>query len=91
MYARMAKEAREEGFTNIADLFDNVGNVEKEHEARYRALAENMKNNQVFDKEEETIWICLNCGHIHRGKSAPAICPTCTHPKAYFALWKKDY
>jgi rubrerythrin len=91
MYARMAKEAREEGFMQIAFLFEGVAKIEKEHEERYRDLLENVKSDKVFAREEETVWICLNCGHIHRGKKAPEICPVCSHKKAYFALQGKDY
>ncbi|MFY9199052.1 MAG: ferritin family protein, partial [Acutalibacteraceae bacterium] len=77
MYARMAKEAREEGFDDIATLFEEVGKIEKEHEERYRKLLENVKGGLVFSKDEEMIWQCSNCGHIVVGKSAPDLCPVC--------------
>lgn len=91
MYARMAKEAREEGFTEIAEQFDGVAAVEKQHEARYRALLENIKKDAVFKKEEQVEWICTNCGTHYSGKEAPDKCPVCEHPKAYFQLFVKNY
>ncbi|MDR3288735.1 MAG: rubrerythrin family protein [Peptococcaceae bacterium] len=91
MYARMAKEAREEGFTKIAALFEAVGKIEKEHEERYLALLANIEKGEVFAKAAATEWICSNCGHIHQGKTAPEICPVCSHPKSYFALRSKNY
>lgn len=86
MYAAMAKDAREEGFVDIAVLFEHVGAVEKEHEERYKKFAENIKNGEVFKKKESVCWICTNCGHIHTGTGAPDVCPTCAHPKAYFEV-----
>ncbi|MDR3239191.1 MAG: rubrerythrin family protein [Clostridiales bacterium] len=91
MYARMEKEAREEGFTQIANLFSAVAKVEQEHEERYRTLLANVKDGKVFAKTEETFWICLNCGYVCFSKEAPEVCPSCTHSRAYFALRKKDY
>ena len=91
MYATFAKEAREEGFEDIAALFDGVAAVEKEHEERYNALAELVKNGVVFEREEEQVWICTNCGHIHTGKEAPEMCPVCAHPQSYFELRTKPY
>jgi rubrerythrin len=91
MYAGFAREAREEGFAQIALLFDGVAKIEKEHEERYQALLNNIESGKVFAREEETVWICLNCGHIHRGKTPPEKCPVCSHAKAYFALQGKDY
>ena len=91
MYPQMAKDAREEGFERIAALFEGVAAIEKEHEERYLALLENLTRNKVFDKGEQQIWICRNCGHIHIGPSAPDECPVCAHPKAYFELLAKNY
>lgn len=91
MYVRMAEEAREEGFDNIAYLFDAVGKIEKEHEARYLALLNNVKGDLVFSKDGEKIWKCRNCGHIVIGKEAPEICPVCNHPKAYFEIKAENY
>lgn len=91
MYKKFAEEARQEGFDHIADLFDGVAAVEKEHEERYRALLENVKNGEVFKKKTKTIWICRNCGHIHEGEEAPQTCPVCAHPQAYFELRVINY
>ncbi len=86
MYERMAKEAREEGFSDIAFLFESVGKIEKGHEERYRKLLENLEGGTVFAKQEKTVWICRNCGHIVDSTGAPESCPVCKHPKAYFEL-----
>ena len=86
MYARMEKEAREEGFNDIARLFKGVAAIEKEHEERYLALLKNIENGTVFKKNEKTVWICRNCGHIVDAKGAPEKCPVCDHPQAYFQL-----
>lgn len=86
MYARMAKEAREEGFEELAILFEGVGKIEKEHEERYRQLIKNLEEGKVFEKNGIVIWKCRNCGHIHVGKEAPQICPVCKHPQAYFEI-----
>ena len=91
MYPRMAKEAREEGFEDIARLFDMVAGIEKEHEERYRALAANLAESKVFAREEEQVWQCTNCGFTYIGKSAPLKCPVCAHPQAYFELKKHNY
>ena len=91
MYATMAKEAREEGFTKIAALFEMVGRIEKEHEARYLALKENIEKGRVFEKDGKIFWQCANCGHIYEGTSAPAKCPVCDHPQAYFQQLAKNY
>ena len=91
MYPKMAKEAREEGFDDIARLFDLVGKIEKEHEERYLKLLENVENGLVFSKDGDRIWKCRNCGHIVIGKSAPEICPVCAHPKAYFEIKAENY
>ena len=91
MYARMAKEAKEEGFNNIAFLFEEVAKIEKEHEERYKKLLENVENGLVFSKDGDKIWICRNCGHIVVGKEAPEVCPVCSHPKAYFEIKAENY
>lgn len=91
MYENFAKDAEEEGFKELAAKFRLVGAVEKEHEKRYRELAENIKYEKVFEKDGETMWECRNCGHIHFGKKAPELCPTCAHPKAYFEVRKENY
>ncbi len=91
MYATFAKEAREEGFDKIADLFEKVAAVEKEHEERYRKLLANVEGGLVFSRDGDMIWECRNCGHIHIGKAAPEVCPTCAHPKAYFELRAQNY
>ena len=91
MYAEFAKTAREEGFDDIAKKFELVGAVEKEHEERYLKLLSNIENEEVFKKEESTVWVCRNCGHVHVGKFAPKACPTCDHPQAYFELRKENY
>ena len=91
MYDRMAKEAREEGFDNIAFLFESVGKIEREHEARYKKLLENLENGLVFSKDGDKIWQCRNCGHIVIGKEAPEVCPVCAHPKAYFEVKAENY
>ena len=91
MYPRMAKEAKEEGFPQLAALFTMVAQIEKEHEERYRELAENLKNNQVFAREEQQVWQCRNCGYTYIGKSAPLKCPVCAHPQSYFELKKHNY
>lgn len=91
MYPTMAREAREEGFTEIAALFDMVAAVEKAHEERYRRLLANVKDKLVFSREGDCLWQCRNCGHIHVGKSAPEVCPVCRHPQAYFQLKAENY
>lgn len=91
MYDRMAKEAEEEGFTEIAAKFRGVAAIEKHHEERYRKLLKNIDDKVVFSREGECIWICRNCGHIIIGKSAPKICPVCNHPQSYFELRKENY
>ena len=91
MYAGFAKEAREEGFTEIAALFEAVAKIEKEHEERYLKLAQNIEDGTVFERPDIVIWKCANCGHIHVGTSAPEVCPVCVHPKAYFQLKAENY
>lgn len=91
MYDGFAKTAREEGFTKIAKLFEMVGQIEKEHEERYRRLLANIKEGIVFSRDGDTIWQCGNCGHIVVGKKAPEICPVCDHPKSYFQIRAENY
>ena len=91
MYNTFAKEAREEGFDDIAFLFEEVGKIEKEHEERYLQLLKNIEEGQVFKKGEVVVWKCLNCGHIHVGETAPEVCPVCNHPQSYFELQAKNY
>ena len=91
MYARMAKEAKEEGFEKISVLFDSVAKIEKEHEARYQKLLANVNGSLVFSKDGDAIWQCANCGHIAIGKNAPTVCPVCDHPQAYFQVLAQNY
>ena len=91
MYKHMAEVAREEGFDEIALKFELVAKIEKEHEERYRALLDRLNTNKVFVDDEVVIWKCRNCGHIHVGKEAPEVCPTCKHAKSYFERQAKNY
>ena len=91
MYATFAKEAREEGFDYIANLFEGVALIEKRHEERYLALLKNVREGLVFSKDGDMIWECRNCGHVVIGKSAPEVCPVCAHPQAYFQIEPKNY
>ena len=91
MYAQMAKEAREEGFNEIARKFEMVAKIEKEHEERYRKLLKNVEEGLVFSRDGDTIWQCSNCGHIIIGKKAPAVCPVCNHTQSYFEIKKENY
>ena len=91
MYKRMAEEAREEGFMEIACKFELVGKIEAEHEARYLELLDKVKGDRVFISEDVQVWKCRNCGHIVIGKKAPEMCPVCKHPKSYFELRAKNY
>ncbi len=91
MYATFAKEAREEGFEEIAVLFEGVAAIEKEHEERYRKLLENVQGGLVFSRDGDMIWQCLNCGHIHVGPAAPEVCPVCAHPQSYFQQKAENY
>jgi rubrerythrin len=91
MYARMAEEAEEEGFTEIADKFRLVAAIEKHHEERYKKLLDNIEKGIVFSRDDDRIWICRNCGHIVIGKVAPEVCPTCNHPKSYFEIKAENY
>ena len=91
MYARMAKEAREEGFEEIARKFELVGAIEKHHEERYRKLLKNIEDKKVFSKDGDAIWQCANCGHIVVGKQAPEVCPVCDHPQSFFQVEATNY
>lgn len=91
MYLGMAKEAREEGFDEIAEMFDSIGKVEKKHEERYKKLLKNLEEGTVFKKGNKEQWKCRNCGYIQEGTGAPEECPVCKHPKAYFELLNKNY
>lgn len=91
MYADFAKVAREEGFNDIAVLFEKVGEIERTHMERYRTLLKNIEEGLVFSRDGDRMWMCRECGHIHIGKSAPAICPVCKHPEAYFELRPENY
>ena len=91
MYAQFAAEAREEGFADIAELFDGVAGVEKEHEERYRTLIERINNGEVFERDGVFAWKCNNCGHIHIGTEPPLVCPVCAHDRAYFEIRAENY
>ena len=91
MYAQFAKDAEEEGFTELAAQFKMVAAIEKSHEERYRALLNNVELQKVFEKADAVIWECRNCGHLVIGKKAPEICPTCKHPKSYFEVHAENY
>jgi len=91
MYPGFAKVAREEGLDAVAMVFDAVSVAEKQHEKRYRDLAANVKENRVFKRDRGTVWRCLNCGYLHEGVEAPAACPACAHPQAYFELLGENW
>ena len=91
MYARMAAEARAEGFDEIADKFEMVGAIEREHEERYRKLLSNIEKGIVFSRDGDVIWQCSNCGHIVIGPKAPDVCPVCDHEQAFFQLKPENY
>ena len=91
MYDGFAKTARKEGFEAIAKLFEGVAAIEKHHEERYRKLLKNVEDKVVFSKDGDAIWQCRNCGHMVVGKEAPAVCPVCAHPQAYFEVAKENY
>ncbi len=91
MYATFAKEAKEEGFDQIAALFNMVANIEKEHDERYQKLLANINDGKVFKREEKVVWICRNCGHVYVGEKAPEMCPVCAHPQKYFELKADNY
>ena len=91
MYKTFAEEARAEGFESIAKLFEGVGEIEKEHEARYRKLLANIEGGLVFSRDGDMIWQCANCGHIVIGKEAPKVCPVCAHPQSFFQIKAENY
>jgi len=91
MYAQFAREARDEGFEDIAKLFEGVAAIEKEHEERYRKLLANIEGGLVFSRDGDMIWQCANCGHIVVGKQAPEVCPVCSHPQSYFQIKAENY
>jgi rubrerythrin len=91
LYPSFAKTAQEEGFSEIAAVFNNIAKVEEHHEKRYRKLSENIKENKVFEKEEKILWKCNNCGYIHEGKTAVEKCPACVHPISYFEVFVENY
>ena len=91
MYPRMAAEAKEEGFNQIAALFTMVAAIEKDHEERYKALAANIEAGKVYARESEQAWQCRNCGFVYIGQHAPAKCPVCAHPQSYFELKSNNY
>ncbi|MFA5035105.1 MAG: rubrerythrin family protein [Candidatus Margulisiibacteriota bacterium] len=91
IYADASKIAKEEGFDEISAVFKEIGEVEEQHEKRYRALLKNVKEGKVFKKEAVVKWHCRNCGYVHEGKEAPDVCPACAHPKAYYELLAENY
>ena len=91
MYERMAQEADEEGFHELAEQFRGVGAIEKHHEERYRKLLANVEEKKVFEKSGVTVWECRNCGHIVIGTKAPDVCPVCKHPQSYFEVREENY
>lgn len=90
MYAKFAKEAHEEGFKEIAKKFEMVADIEKTHDERYKKLLENISEGKVFSRENG-VWVCQNCGYVHKGDTAPAICPVCKHPQGYFEIKAENY
>ncbi|MDC7950984.1 rubrerythrin family protein [Methanomassiliicoccaceae archaeon COG_1] len=91
MYKEFEETARKEGFDQIANLFKGVGEVERTHEERYRALLANVENGAVFKKDKVVVWKCRNCGHLHVGTEAPRVCPVCKHPQAYFEIQAQNW
>ncbi|MFP4107071.1 MAG: rubrerythrin [Phycisphaerae bacterium] len=91
MYPRMAAEAREEGFEDIARVFEGIGKIEAEHRDRYRELLENLEKGKVFEKEEKVTWRCRNCGFTHTSTKAVSVCPVCKHPQAFFEVAATNY
>ncbi len=91
MYATFAREAKEEGFEELAILFEMVGKIEKHHEERYRKLLANIEKGEVFKRVGENMWECANCGHVHIGETAPQLCPVCKHPQSFFFLKAQNY
>lgn len=91
LYPEFAKVAREEGFQDIAELFELIATIEAHHEERYKDLYNNIKEGKVFERDEEVEWVCLECGYVHKGTSAPDVCPVCVHPQSFYKLNVKDY
>lgn len=91
MYKEFAAVAKEEGFDNIARLFEKVGAIEKTHRDRYRTLVKNIEEGLVFSRDDDRIWVCRECGNVHIGKKAPEVCPVCKHPQAYYELKAENY
>ncbi|MDD6264028.1 MAG: rubrerythrin family protein [Bacilli bacterium] len=91
MYKEFAAVAKEEGFTRIANLFEKVGEIEKEHEERYLTLLKNIKDDRVFKKDGDKIWVCRNCGYVYTGKNALEVCPVCAHPKSFMEVKADNY
>lgn len=91
MYPQMAKEAREEGFEEIARMFEGIGEIEKKHEARYKEILRNLEEGKVFKKDGKVYWKCRNCGYIHVADEAPEVCPVCAHPQSYFEVLSENY
>ena len=91
MYKGFAEVAEQEGFTEIANTMRLIAEVEKSHEERYRKLIQNLEKNIVFKADEETVWVCRNCGYIYIGKEAPEVCPACKHPQSYFERKAENY
>ncbi len=91
MYRDFAKIAKEEGFDNIADLFNLIGDVEKHHSERFQSLLKSLEENSLYESKDPVLWICTNCGHLHFGKIPPDLCPICIHPKAYFVRENKSF
>jgi rubrerythrin len=91
MYVQFEKDAREEGFDQIANLFKMVGEIEKHHEERFLALLKNLESGAVFEKDQVVVWKCRNCGHLHVGKTAPKVCPVCKHPQSFFEVQAQNW
>ncbi|MGI6084047.1 MAG: rubrerythrin [Acetivibrionales bacterium] len=91
IYPSFAKVAEQEGFPEVANAFKLIAEIEKHHMERFSQLYENVKNNKVFNKDQQVRWICSNCGHIHEGNDAPAICPACKHPQSYFEIFVESF
>ena len=91
MYKNFAETAREEGFTRIAMLFEKVGEIEKEHEERYLTLLRNLKDDRIFKKDGDKIWVCRNCGYVYTGKKALKVCPVCAHPQSFMEVKADNY
>jgi rubrerythrin len=91
MYKDYAKTAKAEGFNDLAELFEKVGEIEKRHEKRYKTLLSNIEAGTVFKRDEDTFWICRSCGHVYKGAEPPLSCPVCSYAQAFFELLVKDY